>query len=294
MNSLPRIFITGGTGFIGSEIIRQGLGAGYRMAALVRDPDKLPQDARLTTICGDLSQPDWGAIENFRPTVCLHGAWIATPGIYQTSPANEDYQTWSIRLAERLYTNGLEKFVGLGTCLEYASSTSALDENSPRQADPSSYTRAKFAVLDALETIAPSPQAWAWLRIFYAYGPGEHPGRLIPFAASELAAGRAITLQRPDDVVDYVHVQDIAHAVLVAANPLASGILNVGSGSVTSPREIAVLIAGHFNAIERLTFSPQKNLESRFANTKRLQALGWHPKSRLATALQMICAVTSE
>lgn len=290
MNNSHRILITGGTGFIGSEIIRQGLAAGHYMAALVRNPKRLPQDSRLTPIHGDLSQPDWDAIERFRPAICVHCAWIATPGIYQTSPANQDYQLWTIRLAERLYGNGLEKFIGLGTCLEYASSSEPLDECSSRSTNPSPYTQAKLAVLNALEAVVPSPEAWAWMRVFYAYGLGEHSHRFLSSAIRQLSQGNSLMLRRPEDVVDYVHVKDIAAAALVALDPAASGIFNVGSGRGRTVAEVARIAAAMCATETQLKFTHPADLESRFASIQRLQDHDWKPQYALEDGVAEIVA----
>jgi len=285
-----KILITGGTGFIGSEITRHALAAGHQVATVVRDPEKLPQDSRLISIRGDLSRLDWRAIENFCPTICLHCAWIATPGVYQTSPANADYRDWSIRLAERLYGNGLEKFIGLGTCLEYASSSQALDENSLRPAKPSPYTLAKLAVLDALKAMAPSPQAWAWMRVFYAYGSGEHPQRFLSSAIRELSQGKSLILRRPDDVVDYIHVKDIASATFAAMDPAASGIFNVGSGRGQTVAEVARIAASMCGAEGQLEFDHPADAESRFASIRRLQNYKWKPQYAFENGLEEIVA----
>lgn len=278
MKNPTRILLTGGTGFIGSEIIRQGLAAGYHVAALVRDVRKLPRDGLLTPIAGDLSQPDWKAIEKFKPTVCLHCAWIAAPGIYQNSPANEDYRNWSIRLAERLYEAGLEKFIGMGTCLEYASSPLALAENCPRPKSPCSYGQAKLAVLDALEALAPSPNAWAWMRVFYAYGLGEHPQQFISSAIRILSQGKSLTLLKPADVVDYIHVKDVAAAVLAGLDPAASGVFNVGSGQNRTVAQIGQIIAKMCRAEDKLVFNDQVQSSARFASIRRLENYNWKPK----------------
>jgi len=54
------ITIFGSTGGLGSECLRQALGAGHKVTVLVRNPDKLPADVRerVTIVKGDALKPE--------------------------------------------------------------------------------------------------------------------------------------------------------------------------------------------------------------------------------------------
>ncbi|HEY4485848.1 MAG TPA: complex I NDUFA9 subunit family protein [Nitrospiria bacterium] len=54
-----KIFVTGGTGFVGNEVVRQLLAVGYRVRCLVRDPARALQrlPAAVELIQGDLCDP---------------------------------------------------------------------------------------------------------------------------------------------------------------------------------------------------------------------------------------------
>lgn len=52
------IFITGGTGFVGQEVIRQLLAAQHSVRALVRSNQKATLDAKIELVSGDTTQPD--------------------------------------------------------------------------------------------------------------------------------------------------------------------------------------------------------------------------------------------
>jgi putative NADH-flavin reductase len=49
-----RIFVLGGTGHTGTVFVEQALAAGHELTAFVRSPDKLPSQARLTVVSGDV------------------------------------------------------------------------------------------------------------------------------------------------------------------------------------------------------------------------------------------------
>jgi putative NADH-flavin reductase len=52
-----RLFVLGGSGGTGAELVAQALGAGHRVTALARSPESVPRHARLTVRRGDVLQP---------------------------------------------------------------------------------------------------------------------------------------------------------------------------------------------------------------------------------------------
>jgi len=279
-----RILVTGATGFLGGGVARIAAAAGWKVAALVR-PQSLaqtPQEALV--ISGSLESPDWKAIEDFRPEVCVHCAWEVSPGHYNHSSRNDSLAKATIAFASELYKRGLRKFIGFGSCAEYESSSEALEENAPRRKHPDPYTEAKLKALDAIQECAPSPSAFAWMRVFYAYGPGEPLGKFISSTMQAFAKGETVTLMRAFDIVDYIHCSDVASAAICLAASNEGGIFNAGSGHPLSVRQVAEAIR---NVCGRgiITEMPQNEQSSRFANIQRLGNLGWVPRCRLQDGL---------
>lgn len=288
MTTRPRLLITGGNGFIGRAIVNLAQGLGHEVAILSRRPPGEARGHALRGIGGGLADPDWGAIEQFSPDVCIHCAWIATPGVYLTSLENEVLAVQSLSLARGLASRGVTKIVGLGTCLEYCSSEEPLCEASPVSKDFSPYVQAKLEVLAGL-TSAVAPN-FAWLRIFYAYGPGEHRDRFVSSAIRSLAGGKTLHLCRPRDRVDYIHVSDIASAALTVATMPAFGIFNVGSGQGLAVLDVATFIANLCGQLGRVTFASQADSQSRVANTQRLRNLGWRARCSFEDSLRTMCS----
>ncbi len=88
------------------------------------------------------------------------------------------------------------------------------------------------------------------LRLFNVYGPGQalsnpYTGVLAIFASRLLNGNRPLVFEDGEQRRDFVHVQDVANAFLLALeNPSAAGqVFNIGSGQSISIAEVARQIA---------------------------------------------------
>lgn len=79
------------------------------------------------------------------------------------------------------------------------------------------------------------------LRLYSAYGPHEEPKRLIPSLIIHGLEGKLPPLVSPHTARDYVYVDDVVDAYLLAATRLDAppdAIYNMGSGTQTTIAEI--------------------------------------------------------
>ncbi len=236
------LLVTGATGFIGAAFVRLARARGHRVAALTRQPRPAEDDDTLRWFPGTLAEPPWGLIEGFAPDSCLHAAWIAEPGVYLESPLNEDYVRWSLDFFRRLAALGIPHALGLGTCIEYRITGQPLREDFTPLAPVSLYARCKDALRRAVESeVATDPASFsfAWGRVFYPYGPGEHPARLCSALARKLLAGESLHLNTPNSTKDYIFIDDLAAACLAVIEHRLGGPVNLGTGQGATVREIA-------------------------------------------------------
>ena len=288
-----RILLTGGTGFLGSAILQAALGAGHEILALVRAEGKssLPEEVR--KLPGTLENVSWDQVKRFRPNVCIHGAWISTPGIYLESPENEKFVDWSMEFLRQARRAGVEYSVVLGTCIEYAPADTPLTEDRSPISPRSLYAKSKVALHERLRNdpiTKPMPLAWA--RIFYPYGRGEHPQRVCTSTANKLLRGDTIELRTPDSVKDYIHGEDVAAAIMCILENRFDGAINVGTGTGVSIWDLANRIAGFVGGQERVKRAP---VEARdpyprvVADANRLRSLGWAPVVPLEQGIRELC-----
>ncbi len=291
---MKKVLITGASGFIGSALVQEALARGWSVAGLVR-PDKIlsmknrhPDGA--LWFSGSLEDVPWGAINSFAPDICIHSAWISTPGQYLDSPINTQLVELSLDFLRKAWQNGIGYSVVLGTCIEYDSTTGkVLDECATPVTPISLYAQSKNLLRLALEEeLVPLGMKLCWGRVFYPYGAGEHPKRLCTSTMRRLHKGEDIVLSTPDSSKDYIEIRDLANAIATVADQQATGVMNLGTGSATTVFEMASAIGrlmGKTELIKRAGAISPDPYPFMVADSTRLRATGWKPRINLDDGL---------
>lgn len=146
-----------------------------------------------------------------------------------------------VTLVEALAERGFTAYVHAGSSSEYGDAAAGPSEDSLLQPN-SHYAVSKAAAAEYLHYCgAMRGLPVVNLRLYSVYGPMEDPTRLIPTLLSAVERGHAPRLSSPDAVRDFVHVDDVCHAFVRAAQHMSSRIfgasLNIGTGVETSVRQ---------------------------------------------------------
>jgi len=286
-----RLLVTGGSGFLGGALVHQARARGHAVAILARNVET-PTTPGVTPLPGSLAEPPWDRIAAFEPDTVVHAAWIATPGVYLDSPENADWMRWSRSFAGRLPALGVRHLTVLGTCIEYGMTGQRLHETHSPIAPVSPYARAKAELHSALAAdLAGTGMGLAWARIFYPYGPGEHPARLASSLLTRVLAGESITLRTPRSTKDYLHRDDVGRALLAVAETQWNGPINIGTGEGVTIESLARTLAGLVGHPERVIVppdAPRDPLDFVVADAGRLHSLGGRPEVGLVDGLRRL------
>jgi nucleoside-diphosphate-sugar epimerase len=220
-----------------------------------------------------------------RPELLLHLAWYAEPGAFWTAAENLDWVGGTLRLLRCFREHGGRRAVLAGTCAEYEwGPASALCSELHTPLRPATlYGTAKLSTGQVAAAYAREHDLeLAWGRIFFLYGPGEHPQRLLPTVARNLLAGRPAPTTDGTQVRDLMHVCDVAGGFVALLDSSVAGQVNIASGEATELRkliELAALASGHPKLLQ-LGALPQRpgEPEAIVADVKRLrQEVGFAP-----------------
>jgi nucleoside-diphosphate-sugar epimerase len=293
------LLITGAGGFVGAATAKIALEAGHKVTALVRS--KAP--ARLSNAEGNLQieVADLGdtaailrLVKTTRPDAIIHSAWEGVGGPKRDNDIQLDNIRTSIALADAGIAAGVRKFIGIGSQAEYGRFDRRITEADLPH--PSMiYGAAKLATCHLIRQRCEAADiGFAWMRLFSVYGPGDNPNWLIPAALAELQAGRAPKLTLGTQKWDYLHIHDVARAVLaVAVTNAATGVFNLSSGIATPVRNIIEILRdqaapGLSLRFGEIPFGPAQIMRLEGDNSRLMAATGWSPSIGLRDGLKAL------
>jgi len=291
---MKRAIVTGATGFVGANLARRLLREGHEVHLLVRPGYSnwrirdIASHVRLHQVEFTDAQGLLNIVDGIRPEWIFH---LAAHGAYSTQTDLREMIstniTGTVGLVEACLHCGFEAFVNTGTSSEYGFKTHAPAET--EWLDPNShYAFTKASATQFCRYTAQSRQVHLpTLRLYSVFGPFEEPTRLMPSLIKCGLAGRLPPLVSPEIARDYIYVDDVCDAYLLAASQPGQepgAIYNVGSGLQTTLGEVV-------NVARRILDIPAEpvwgSMESRIwdtsvwvANNRKIcTELSWQPRT---------------
>jgi nucleoside-diphosphate-sugar epimerase len=287
---VKRVLVTGASGFVGRQTLAPLRALGFEVHAVSRHPgvaDAIWHGADLL----DAGAPA-RLCDRVRPTHLLHLAWYAEPGRYWTAPENLDWVSASTRLLRAFADAGGARVVTAGTCAEYDwSASSPFDERTTPTRPGSLYAACKHATALVQQShAATAGYSQAWARLFFLYGPHEHPARLVSSVATAILRGGEAACSTGTQRRDFLHVADCGEALVRLLDSNVEGAINIGSGASTSVRQVIETVARDAGGLERVRFGARpaaagEPMEIVAAVARLHREVGWLPKYSLDDGL---------
>jgi nucleoside-diphosphate-sugar epimerase len=292
LGSKGRVLVTGAGGFIGRQCVPKLIARGFEVHAVTSRQQSQQGDGAWRR--ADLLDPDQTdrLLAEVQPEFLLHLAWYAVPGQFWTSPENLKWVEASLRLFRLFADRGGKRVVAAGSCAEYDLAQGLCIEHGAALRPNSLYGACKKATSELLMAYAAEAGlSAAWARVFFVYGPFEDPRRLVPSVITALLEDRQALCSHGRQIRDFLHVEDLADALVTLLESDVSGAINIGSGEEVTLQEIIHCIADELHKREfvrlgALASDPEEPLKI-VADTRRLHSeLCWRPNYALETGLR--------
>lgn len=256
------LLVTGGAGFIGSNVVAALNDAGHGDVVVC---DLLGSDGKwrnlakrqLVDIVPPAELPDW--LKGRKLDAVIHLGAISETTATDGDLVIETNFRFSMRLLDWCTANAVP--------LIYASSAATYGDGAEGFDDDASLPALKklrpmnlygwskqlfdLAVAGRAANGDPLPPQWAGLKFFNVFGPNEyHKGTMMSVLArrfDDVKAGRVVQLFKShrdgiadgDQRRDFIYVDDVVRVILwLLATPAVSGLFNVGTGKARSFREL--------------------------------------------------------
>jgi UDP-glucose 4-epimerase len=242
--------ITGAAGFLGSTLANHLARAGHQVRALddlsKGDPSALSPDVHFTR--GDVSDRPklWTLLQEVDCVYHLAARVSVPESVLYPREYNASNVGGTVGLMEAMRDVGVGRVILASSGAVYGdqgeqplNESAILDPHSP-------YAVSKIAAEYYVRTIG---KLWGMetvcLRIFNAYGPGQHlppshPPVVPHFLRQALRGATLVVHGNGQQTRDYVYVDDVVSAMVAAATASTVNglVINVGSGTETSIREL--------------------------------------------------------
>lgn len=278
-----KIFVTGGTGFIGRYVVRDLAKKGHSLLLLSRTSHK--NSRKISFVRGGLADiKKWEEkLKVFKPDVAVHLAWEGLPS--SDFDITRNNLAGSIDLLRACRDAGVKTAMFCGTGLEYGQAARQMNETSPL--DPSSLLASTKSALYIFGSkfAKDNGMNFIWVRPFFTYGPGQQPRALIPSLIRSLRAGETPEVKNPRGGNDFIYVEDAAQAIAILAGRKPKGpneIYNIAAGKLTSNVEVIKDVYAGMGLKAPAAFLSAGAPQGAWADIKKVKKdTGWKPKTSL-------------
>ena len=254
---MKKVLVTGASGCIGRQAVPVLLARGWDVHCVGLEPSPPPEFAGVTWHIADLLAPGAPAqaVKEAGADALLHLAWFIAPGRWAVSPENLDWVTASLALVRAFHEGGGSRVVVSGSCLEYDWDYGLCGERRTPCRPHTLYGTCKDALHSLLEGFArQSGLSLGWARIFFLYGPHEHPDRLVASVIRSLVGGARAQCSHGRQVRDYLYAGDVADALVTLLESDVTGPVNIGSGEAITVRGLVEGAADLLGMRDRVDF----------------------------------------
>jgi len=297
-----RILVTGGSGFIGSNLVHRLLSEGSNIAVMVRYGNVMKNERLrdcwddITIIEADLrNRGALGAINEFSPEVIMHLA--AYNHVGQSFTQVEECFDVNAKGTANLFDicEGVEKFVYMSTSEVYGFQKEVpfIETMTPEPMSPYSITKYAGELYCRMKQRMDSDTSIVLLRPFNTFGPYQSAKAVIPELIINCLLGNSIQTTKGEQTREFNYVENIVDGLIKAAAypEKIDGIINIAAGEEIAICDLVKKIAELTNTkseihIGSLPYRPNEIFRMYADSTRARDLLGWEPTISLEQGLK--------
>jgi len=286
-----KIIVTGGRGFIGSNLVAELAQLGARVCVVDIKPVPSAQTEGVEHVVANITDKR-ALVESFKgydAVVHLAARASVQESLDNPTPTTDVNIGGTLTVLEAVKEAGVRRVVFASSCSVYGNQETFpyIENMLPEPKSPyalhkltGEHLMRLWHEIFGIETLS--------FRFFNVYGPGMDPtgpyGSVIGRFLMQNKEGKTLTITGDGmQTRDYVHVYDIVDAITLALDKdsLDGSVVNLGNGVETSVNEVADIIGG-----EKVYIAPRIEPKRAVADiTRAKEVLSWSPKRKLRESL---------
>jgi nucleoside-diphosphate-sugar epimerase len=284
-----RILITGGNGFLGSNMAKNLLNENDVLIVSRNNNNILDfiEDVKY------MNTMDSNKIKEFDPEVVIHCAWSGGNSYSDSNSLNQIHDNIPqcielLNLITELKTK--PHFIGFGSFSEYGKLTKKATEKD-REDPINLYGVSKNSFKNISKVHCEQNDIlWSWIRPCYIYGPGDVHTRLIPSLINNILNKEEVNLYDSNTTIDYLYIDDFCEAISKIIEFKSEGIFNICSNEEHNLSDIIKYIIKNTSADFEVNFdkSISRKYSSNYicgSNERLKSKTNWRPKVKIYEGL---------
>lgn len=289
-----RVFLTGGTGFVGQHVRRELAAQDCQVTLLVRDDTHAEHRRTERAVIGDVT--DSNSLPDVDADFLVHLAALTDVERSIETPRKtwDVNATGTLNVLEQARESTLEGFLYASTASVYgAPDYLPIDEDHP--ANPREpYGASKLAgerLAMSYETTYDVPVTA--VRMFNAFGPDQPTYNVAPTIVSQAVTDDEIILGNLSPSRDFIYIDDAVSGLITAlVKGMPGEVYNVGRGEDVSIKRLAELVRSLCERDIPIRSSTERERDDdveiprHVADIGKIQSIGWEPSWSLKEGLE--------